>query len=496
MDETTRKLFGAYYTAESVVGSLVRWAVRSPTDRLLDPACGDGRFLAQHANSVGVEQDASSAIVAHQRSPGSLVHQGDFFSWAGVTKERFECAAGNPPFIRYQRFNGEMRKIALALCAQHGAEFSALSSSWAPFLVATATLLRRGGRMAFVVPAEIGHAPYAAPLLCYLAGHFASVQLVALREKLFPDLSEDCWLLYAEGFGSKTDHVLLSPIETFSRDIAPPYAAVKVSIDEWRRWNYRLRPFLLSSSVRSLYQAITTEAGTRRLGEIAKVGIGYVTGANDFFHLRPSDARRMGISRDFLHPAVRNGRVLSGDAVTEELVQEWTQQDNPIFLLRLSAETALSSPVKKYLGSTAASAAQATFKCRTRDPWYAVPDVTIPDAFLSYMSTDSPTMVANKARCVGTNSVHMVKLIGRFKVNRLLGMWNQPVTKLSCEVEGHPLGGGMLKVEPREAQRVVLMERPVRSKTDGRLIAEGIETLRRWRHHDGDAGRNQGRVSS
>lgn len=350
--------------------------------------------------------------------------------------------------------------------------------------------------MAFVVPAEIGHAPYAAPLLCYLAGHFASVQLVALREKLFPDLSEDCWLLYAEGFGSKTDHVLLSPIETFSRDIAPPYAAVKVSIDEWRRWNYRLRPFLLSSSVRSLYQAITTEAGTRRLGEIAKVGIGYVTGANDFFHLRPSDARRMGISRDFLHPAVRNGRVLSGDAVTEELVQEWTQQDNPIFLLRLSAETALSSPVKKYLGSTAASAAQATFKCRTRDPWYAVPDVTIPDAFLSYMSTDSPTMVANKARCVGTNSVHMVKLIGRFKVNRLLGMWNQPVTKLSCEVEGHPLGGGMLKVEPREAQRVVLMERPVRSKTDGRLIAEGIETLRRWRHHDGDAGRNQGRVSS
>jgi adenine-specific DNA-methyltransferase len=33
------------------------------------------------------------------------------------------------------------------------------------FLVTTASLLKQGGRLAFVVPAEIGHAPYAAPLV-------------------------------------------------------------------------------------------------------------------------------------------------------------------------------------------------------------------------------------------------------------------------------------------------------------------------------------------
>ena len=197
----SRKQAGAYYTPDAVVANLVRWAVRKNRDRLLDPSCGDGRFIAAHRNGLGVEQDA--AAVAMGRAPGACVHQGDFFAWAARTRERFECAAGNPPFIRYQTFKGDVRERALQLCARPGAKFSGLTGSWAPFLVATASLLKPGGRMAFVVPAAIGHAPYAAPLLDYLVGHFDDVRILAVRTKLFPDLSEDCWLLHAGGFGGR-----------------------------------------------------------------------------------------------------------------------------------------------------------------------------------------------------------------------------------------------------------------------------------------------------
>jgi hypothetical protein len=81
---------------------------------------------------------------APPRLAWALVHEGDFFAWAGETAERFDCAAGNPPFIRYQTFKGITRARALDLCARHGADFSGLASSWAPFLVATATLLKPG----------------------------------------------------------------------------------------------------------------------------------------------------------------------------------------------------------------------------------------------------------------------------------------------------------------------------------------------------------------
>lgn len=230
--EYSQKRSGAYFTPDDVSATLVAWACRKPSDRMIDPSCGDGQFLALHPNSVGVEQNPVSAHRAIKRAPGALVYEGDFFTWAVETRERFQSATGNPPFIRYQTFKGEMRNHALDFCLSVGVRFSGLTSSWAPFLVATASLLKRGGRMAFVVPAEIGHAPYAAPLLEYLVASFSTVQIVAVRRKLFPSLSEDCWLLYTEGFGGKADSIDLTIVDEFLPGKTPPKPTVTVDLDE------------------------------------------------------------------------------------------------------------------------------------------------------------------------------------------------------------------------------------------------------------------------
>lgn len=485
MTDETRKRSGAYYTPPEVVRTLVRWAVHRETDQLLDPSCGDGRFLAVHRRSVGIEQDRAATKAAREHAPKARIQERDFFEWAGETRERFDCAAGNPPFIRYQRFTGETRGRALNLCRALGADFSALTSSWAPFLVATASLLKPGGRMAFVTPAEIGHAPYARPLLAYLMKSFSRVQIVAIRRKLFPDLSEDVWLLYAEGFGSRTDHFVLTAQETFESSATPPRGSVRVGREEWQQWNSRLRPFLLPASARELYQQISTHPSTKRLGSVARVGIGYVTGANDFFHLRPSVARNAGIPRSYLHPTVRNGRMLTGKAVTRATVDAWTNHDDPILLLKLTPNGPLPDPVKRYLNTSAADEVKSTYKCRNRDPWYVVPDVTVPDAFLTYMSGRGPALVANPAGCVCTNSVHAVRLNGKVGMSQIQKSWENPLTNLSCEIEGHPLGGGILKLEPGEAVRILLASRERSSSREDRVIQEATETMRRWRHHGG-----------
>lgn len=481
----TQKDRGAYYTPDAVVRSLVRWAVRRAADRMLDPSCGDGRFLVAHPNSVGVEQNPEACEVVHERSPGSLIHQGDFFSWASETRERFDCAAGNPPFIRYQKFTGAVRDSALRLCARHGANFSSLSSSWAPFLVATATLLRPGGRMAFVLPAEVGHAPYSLPVLEYMLGNFRRVQVVAVREKLFPDLSEDCWLLCAEGFGERTDELLLTPMDRFRFMARPPREGLRISRDELAAWSGRLRPFLISAESREVYLRHVNAPGSLRFGSVARVGIGYVTGANDFFHLRPSRAESLRIPRRFLHPAVRNGRALAPGDVTERRVRTWIGADDPVYLLRIHREDELTREVRRYLDSDEAHEARDTYKCRNRDPWYVIPDVRVPDGFLSYMSGAGPTLVRNPAGCVCTNSVHAVHLTGRIGANELARRWRSPLTALSCELEGHPLGGGMLKLEPGEASRVLLTEPDAITREESEAIRGGIAELKQWRHYGG-----------
>jgi hypothetical protein len=338
--------------------------------------------------------------------------------------------------------------------------------------------------MAFVVPAEIGHAPYARPLLEYLVRSFRNTQLVAVKEKLFPDLSEDVWLLYAEGYGTSGSGFLISPFERFVYREQPPRQGIRVDLDQWRAWNGRLRPFLLPSGLLTKYDEMTRDPDTERLGDLARVGIGYVTGANEFFHLRPSTVEDRGIPSQNLHVAVRNGRVLTGTAVTKAQVRAWIDADEPVLLLKLAPSVSVPGCVRKYLDSEAGLQARETYKCRNRNPWYVVPDVHVPDAFLTYMSGGGPSLVANPAHCVGTNSVHTVRMKNGMELSSLMEMWNTPLREFSCEIEGHPLGGGMLKLEPREAARIVVGHPRRWMPSDDAAVREGLETLRSWRHCD------------
>lgn len=483
LQRPSQKESGAYYTPDPIVSSLIAWAVHEEGDRLLDPACGDGRFIAAHRNAVGIEQDAEAARTAVVRAPWALIHEGEFFSWAAETPERFECAAGNPPFIRYQSFKGETRTRALELCRRLGADFSGLSSSWAPFLVATAGLLKPGGRMSFVVPAEIGHAPYAAPLLEYLLAHFSTVHIVAIREKLFPNLSEDCWLLHASGFGEQTAQIHLTILDHFTPISKPPSTSTIISAREWReRWNRRLRPFLIPEESRELYRAIAADPRSCRFGELATIGIGYVSGANDFFHLRQSEADSWEIPEQFLHPSVRNGRALSVARLTTSVVERWRRNNDPMLLLRLPKSQDLPRSVRRYLDTDAGREARKAYKCRVRDPWYSVPDVQVPDFFLTYMSGLAPNLVRNDAGATCTNSVHNVRIKPGISTKSYLSSWGSSFVQLSCEIEGHPLGGGMLKLEPREAAQIVL---PVKSTDllESPAITQAVETMRTWRHY-------------
>ena len=133
MMRLSQKEAGAYYTPDTVVSSLTRWAVRAAADRLLDPSCGDGRFVAASRNSVGIERDAKAAAIAMKRAPWAVIHEDDFFAWAAHTHERFECAAGNPPFIRYQTFKARFAIAPFGFVPLSARSFPGLPRRGRPF---------------------------------------------------------------------------------------------------------------------------------------------------------------------------------------------------------------------------------------------------------------------------------------------------------------------------------------------------------------------------
>jgi adenine-specific DNA-methyltransferase len=103
--------------------------------------------------------------------------------------------------------------------------------------------------------------------------------------------------------------------------------------------------------------------------------------------------------------------------------------------------------------------------------------------FLTYMSGREPDLVRNEAGCTCTNSVHSVRLRNCDAVSRLMSSWESPFLKLSCEKEGHALGGGMLKLEPGEANQLVFPPLDMLSRLNATIIDEAITTMRAWRHY-------------
>ncbi|MGB6544284.1 MAG: N-6 DNA methylase, partial [Candidatus Acidiferrales bacterium] len=170
------KTLGTYYTHSQIADFLVGWAVRTRHDRVFDPSFGGGVFLRSackrlrtlggdpSTNVLGVEIDervhrciADKLFDEFNIESENLVHS-DFFALPAATFHGISAIVGNPPFIRYQRFSGETRSRGLLRAREAGVKISELASSWAPFLIHSASLLAVGGRLAMVVPAEIGHA--------------------------------------------------------------------------------------------------------------------------------------------------------------------------------------------------------------------------------------------------------------------------------------------------------------------------------------------------
>jgi hypothetical protein len=411
--------------------------------------------------------------------------QSDFFSLDHTILQQVDVIVGNPPFIRYQRFTGDARKTALTRVGKHGVHLTGLSSSWAPFLIHSIAMLKQGGRLAMVVPMELCHAAYATPVLEYLSKSFSKVTFLTFRKKLFPDLSEDTLLLLAENKGSFSS-------EFFWRDLAhadllaeiqqhgqlPLPGTRGINSHALSQGNERLIEYFIPLKARELYRRLKHLPVTRRLGELADVGIGYVTGANDFFHLHPNEAQLWGIPETFLRPAIRRGRALVGLRFTRDDWRTALEKGEAGYLLYIESGTELPKCVRRYLRNGEILGVSKAYKCRTRSPWFHVPHVYQPDAFLSYMSGVTHRLVANDAGVVAPNSLHILRLYPHAMLtsNAITALWQTSLTRLSVEIEGHALGGGMLKLEPTEAEHVVVASPP---NGNGKLmeLAEELDAL-------------------
>lgn len=483
-ERAARKGLGAFYSPAPLVVPMVAWAIRDRSDSVLDPSCGDGIFLdsaARHlltlganpmqvANQVvGLDLDpeaasiTATALVAVLGPHRVTLRTTNFFEvdpWTTGSRAGIglvDAVIGNPPYIRYQEFKGPTRSLALQQAARAGVKLPQLASSWAPFVAHAVSFLKPGGRLALILPAELIHAGYAAPIRRYLRESFEEVSVVCFRGTVFPGVQEEVVVLLANRRATSPGGVLRlvearGQEEMGSLDRLLQRGEVFPAGSEPTKW----LPGHTKGPAAHYLAALHSDGLLVPLGAVGKVSIGFVSGANDFFVLTRQAADDWGLPGSSLRPCVVRAQQVPGVLVKAADVRALAAAGERCLLW--SPDERLTKAERAYVRHGESRGLHQRFKCRVRTPWYRVPGVIRPEAFLTYMSDSLPRLCLNEAGLAASNNLLTVRLhsIPRALRRAFVVAFYNSATLLSCERIGRSYGGGVLKLEPREAERVMV----------------------------------------
>lgn len=486
---SARKLRGGYYTPAPLAEYLCRWAVREPSDRVIEPSCGDGSFVLAATSRLG----AKGTVAAVEVSPSELEkaklavggdgkpvqwHCGSFFDWALplLRGEGFDAAVGNPPFIRFQNFEKSERDRAFGLLRKFGYRPSGLANAWVAFVELAAEMLRDGGRLAMVVPGELLQVQYAAELRARLPFLFKHVSLIAFEELVFPQIQQDVVLLLADGRrrnASTPGHMHIAQVRNGEALLADdrcktrPVSNLSAHIAAGSKWT----ALFLSEREAELLRTLADGPDVHRLGDLADVDVGIVTGRNRFFVVSEEQARHLELGDRAMDVVGRTSALRSTSFTKADMRRYATANRSKLLNLSGLPRTAFSKTLAAYVAQGEAEGVCEGYKCRIRNRWFDVPSVGVPDAFLYRQIHTAPLLVANQAEATSTDTIHRTRIHAGVHRERLCGAMVNSLTFASAETGGRSYGGGVLELEPREAEDL-----PVPYRFAGELDLDYLET--------------------
>lgn len=474
-NESAQKLRGGYYTPADLAAFIARWVKEISPRRVLEPSCGDGAFFGAmaavegfgKAKVVGFELDADEASKAQSRANElglqAEVRAEDFLGWAiehaDKPRSKFDAVVGNPPFVRYQYLPQPFQVRSEQIFDALDLPFTKHTNAWVPFVLASMTLLRPGGRLAMVVPAEIIHVTHAQSLRSYLGRECRRLVIVDPEELWFDGTLQGAVILMAEkrkdeaekaeGLGmypvKGREFLDMRPSDLFE---APKAINGKTVQGKWTR-------ALLPLETRALFDQLAEHDDVHRLKDIAKVDVGIVTGANKFFLVSDETVQSYKLAK-WAHPMFGRSEHCPGVIYDEKQHRANSAKGNPTnFLWFNDRKEAMHATAQKYIASGEAQKLHTRYKCRIRSPWFKVPSVYATEIGMLKRSHDTPRLILNTIGAYTTDTAYRLRA-SKVVAEKLVGAFINPLTALSAELEGRHYGGGVLELVPSEIEKLII----------------------------------------
>lgn len=487
---TRRKSIGAYYSPHAYASALVEWALADSTGGLLDPSYGGCVFLeaglsqlasrlerpAESVFGADVDEDTdvwSDRLVAGGVPRSNLIRD-DFLSLRpGIELPLVPAVVGNPPYVRHHFLSQASVASAKSAMDRAGVRLDGRASLWAYFVVHAASFVADGGRMALILPGALLHADYAGQVIAHLRAMFRHIDLVRMGQRIFPDADEETVILLAADAGSKCqsfeihDAFALPDLVKLVATIPTPADGRTGRVPAEDHW----KSDLLQPNCQEVLATALADKRVRALGDIAKIAIGTVTGANSFFTCSDVEMQALGLDAgDLTVPVLARSAMISKPEFTSADFEGFASHGNRVRLLTLPKKHPIDGRTRlgKRIAAAEVEGVQHRSHCR-RTPWWSLNPVSIPDAFLPYMGGEFRGVSANSAGAASTNAIHQVTwrvgLEPKVTTAATASSWSV-LTALCAELYGRQYGGGVLKLELAAAAKLPVLGEALMSEAD------------------------------
>jgi hypothetical protein len=441
---------------------------------LFDPAVGEGAFFAagkkvaaelgRHIQLLGRELDPEvlDRAAEHGLTAADLgrVELRDFV--LDPPEERFAAIIANPPYIRHHRVGVQVKASLKAFSTRLlGRGLDGRTGYHVYFLLRALTLLAPEGRLAFIVPADTFEGIFAKPLWKWITKHYRLDAAITFAHEAspFPGVDTNAVVVLVQN---------AEPVKTLA------WCFCQERSDELKAWCVAGMPACwrgdhLEVVARDLSEALatgisrhprTTEHAGPVLRDYALVMRGIATGGNEFFFLTAAQVHELGLSPEFLQPAIGRTRDVSGAEFTTDDFERLAASGRPCFLLSIDGRSSdtLPGPLQRYLRSGESQGLPQRALIAQRRPWYKMEVRRRPPFLFAYLGRRNARFIRNTAGVVPLTGFLCVypKSTSPEVLSRLWKVLQHPETIENLKLVGKSYGGGAIKVEPRALEQLPL----------------------------------------
>lgn len=446
---TTTKDLGAYFTPNTIADILAAWVVQTGRETLLEPSIGNGALLraalecadrrfqgTANLRLIGcdVDDDAVAGVRGWLASDHTLL-SGNFLEIDPTKVGPVQGIISNPPFTRNHALPKAARDDLRQRMSIKGA-----AGLWVAFLFHSMHFLGQGGRMAAVVPAAAIFSDYGRQALTRICEQFEHVELRQIVDK-------PRWSSRAEERGA----IIL----------ARGYGSGKCSLPTATRWFSSNDRLTASGETNpgSFRQALLSAT---RLGELATLSIGAVTGSNKVFLLSESDRLAAGIEIEDLTLVAARSRHAKGLRISAEELRRLANEGERTWLLTPRDVAKSRRAVRSRLAQIPADKRRTVVWLNKRSPWWKIDTGPGCDAIFTYMNDLGPRIVLAEDGVRCTNTLHQIRFSPELSYDERLIVTMSMISsfgQLAAERLGRAYGGGVLKFELSDARRFPILLR-------------------------------------